>query len=159
MDPLQAVRHNPRESARFLIDFGYVLQLLDLHAGTSLVELGCGSGWMTRFAARHGVHAEGYDISPEMIEIAREEAAAEGRRRLRGRRLRAARPRPPLDTCLIYDALHHSARPELVLAGAHRALKPGGRLLVAEPNWKQRYQGRGASTSTARPSSGTARGG
>ena len=40
--------HNPRESARFLIDFGYVLQLLDLHAGTSLVELGCGSGWMTR---------------------------------------------------------------------------------------------------------------
>jgi hypothetical protein len=45
--------HDPRESARFLIDFGYVLQLLDLHAGTSLVELGCGSGWMTRFAARH----------------------------------------------------------------------------------------------------------
>ena len=70
--------HNPRESARFLIDFGYVLQLLDLHAGMSLVELGCGSGWMTRFAARHGVHAEGYDISPEMIEIAREEAAREG---------------------------------------------------------------------------------
>ena len=32
--------HDPRESARFLIDFGYVLQLLDLHAGTSLVELG-----------------------------------------------------------------------------------------------------------------------
>jgi len=36
--------HNPRETARFLIDFGYVLQLLDLHAGSSLVELGCGSG-------------------------------------------------------------------------------------------------------------------
>jgi len=138
--------HNPRESARFLIDFGYVLQLLDLHAGTSLVELGCGSGWMTRLAARHGVQAEGYDISPEMIAIAREEAAREGldvvfesgdyEQLDLGRRF---------DACLIYDALHHSERPELVLAAAHRAPKPGGRILVAEPNWKQRYQGRGAS--------------
>jgi len=137
--------HNPRETARFLIDFGYVLQLLDLHAGSSLVELGCGSGWMTRFAARHGVRAEGYDISPEMIEIARAEAAAEGlhvtfeagdyEQLDLGRRF---------DACLIYDALHHSERPELALTAAHRALKPGGRLLLAEPNWKQRYQGRKA---------------
>ena len=138
--------HNPRETARLLIDFGYVLQLLDLHAGSSLVELGCGSGWMTRLAARHGVHAEGYDISPDMIAIAREEAAREGldvvfeagdyEQLDLGRRFGA---------CLIYDALHHSERPELVLAAAHRALEPGGRILVAEPNWKQRYQGRGAS--------------
>jgi 2-polyprenyl-3-methyl-5-hydroxy-6-metoxy-1,4-benzoquinol methylase len=138
--------HNPRETARFLIDFGYVLQLLDLHAGSSLVELGCGSGWMTRLAARHGVHAEGYDISPEMIGIAREEATREGLELTfeagdyeqldLGRRF---------DACLLYDALHHSERPELVLAAAKRALKPGGRFLLAEPNWKQRFQGRGAS--------------
>jgi 2-polyprenyl-3-methyl-5-hydroxy-6-metoxy-1,4-benzoquinol methylase len=139
-------RHDPRETARFLIDFGYVLQLLDLHAGASLVELGCGSGWMTRFAARHGVHAEGYDISPEMIAIARAEAEREGldvhfeagdyEQLDLGRRF---------DACLVYDALHHSERPDLVLAAARRALKPGGRLLVAEPNWKQRFQGRDAS--------------
>jgi 2-polyprenyl-3-methyl-5-hydroxy-6-metoxy-1,4-benzoquinol methylase len=138
--------HNPRETARFLIDFGYVLQLLDLHAGSSLVELGCGSGWMTRLAARHGVHAEGYDISPEMIEIARAEAEREGSQATfeagdyetldLGRRF---------DACLVYDALHHSEHPGLVLAAAHRALKPGGRLLLAEPNWKQRLQGRDAS--------------
>ena len=40
--------HDPRESARLLIDFGYILQLLDLRAGMTLCELGCGSGWMTR---------------------------------------------------------------------------------------------------------------
>ena len=66
---------------------------------------------MTRFAARHGVHAEGYDISPEMIEIAREQAAREGldvvfeagdyEQLDLGRRF---------DACLIYDALHHSER-------------------------------------------------
>jgi 2-polyprenyl-3-methyl-5-hydroxy-6-metoxy-1,4-benzoquinol methylase len=138
--------NDPRESARFLIDFGYVLQLLDLHTGSSLVELGCGSGWMTRLAARQGVHAEGYDISPEMIEIATAEAEREGldvhfeagdyEQLDLGRRF---------DACLLYDALHHSGRPELVLAAAHRALKAGGLLLLAEPNWKQRFQGRGAS--------------
>src|SRR5436309_14882922 len=70
--------NEPRESARLLIDFGYVVQLLDLRAGMSLCELRCGSGWMTRVAARHGLQAEGDDISPEMVEIARELAAEEG---------------------------------------------------------------------------------
>jgi len=136
----------PDETARLLIDFAHVVQLLELEPGMSLCELGCGSGWISRLATRHGVRAEGYDISPEMIEIARAEAAREGldvvfeagdyEQLDLGRRF---------DACLIYDALHHSERPELVLAAAHRALKPGGRILVAEPNWKQRYQGRGAS--------------
>src|SRR5436190_19943698 len=138
--------NEPRESARLLIDFGYVLQLLDLRAGMSFCELGCGSGWMTRFAARHGLHAKGYDISPEMIEIARELAAEEGldvhfeagdmEQVDLGRRF---------DACLLYDALHPTPRAELVFATAHRALKPGGRLLLAEPNWKHRFQGREAS--------------
>ena len=112
----------------------------------SLCELGCGSGWMTRFAARHGVAAEGYDISPRMIEIAREQAHAEGldvpfqvadmEELDLGRRF---------DACLLYEALHHSPRADLVFRTAHRALRPGGLLLLAEPNWKHRFQGRDAS--------------
>jgi 2-polyprenyl-3-methyl-5-hydroxy-6-metoxy-1,4-benzoquinol methylase len=137
--------HDPRETARLLIDFGYVLQLLDLHAGTTLCELGCGSGWMTRFAARHGVQAEGYDISPEMIEIAREQAEAENLDvRFEAADMEQLDLGHRFDACLLYDALHHSPRADLVLATAHRALKPGGRLLLAEPNWKHRFQGREA---------------
>ena len=139
--------NNPRESARLLIDFAYVLELLDLQPGSAMVELGCGSGWMTRFAARHGVRAEGYDISPEMIEIARELAQEEGldvhfevgdmEQLDLGRRF---------NTCLIYQALHHTPRADLVLQAAHRALVPGGRLLLSEPNWKHRFEGRGAAS-------------
>ena len=137
--------HHPRETARLLIDFGYVLQLLDLHLGVTLCELGCGSGWMTRFAARHGVHAEGYDISPEMIEIAREQAEAENLDvRFEAADMEQLDLGRRFDACLLYDALHHSPRADLVLATAHRALKPGGRLLLAEPNWKHRFQGRDA---------------
>jgi len=137
--------NTPRESARLLIDFGYVLQLLDLRPGMSLCELGCGSGWMTRFAARHGVQAEGYDISPDMIEIARELAAEEGLDvRFEAADMEELDLGRRFDTCLLYDALHHSPRADLVLATAHRALRPGGLLLLAEPNWKHRFEGRGA---------------
>ena len=137
--------HHPRETARLLIDFGYVLQLLELHAGTTLCELGCGSGWMTRFAARHGVHAEGYDISPEMIEIAREQAEAEGLDvRFEVADMEELDLGRRFDACLLYDALHHSPRADFVFATAHRALKPGGRLVLAEPNLKHRFQGREA---------------
>ena len=94
-----------------------MIELLDLRAGQRFVELGCGPGWMTRFMARHGLDAHGYDISPAMIEIAREEARRE---------TSTPTSTPPtieqldlghaFDACLTYDALHHSANPERVLA-------------------------------------------
>jgi SAM-dependent methyltransferase len=138
--------NTPRESARLLIDFGYVLQLLDLRPGMSFCELGCGSGWMTRYAARHGLQAEGYDISPDMIEIARGLAAEEGLEvRFEVGDMEALDLGRRFDACLLYDALHHTPRADFVFATAHRALKPGGKLLLAEPNWKHRFQGRDAS--------------
>jgi SAM-dependent methyltransferase len=138
--------HDPRMTARLLIDFGHVLQVLDLHAGMSLVELGCGSGWMTRFAARHGLEAEGYDIAPEMIAIARELAEQEGvEAKFEVADMETLDLGHRFDAALLYDALHHSRNPGLVLQAAHRALRPGGRLLLVEPNWKHRFQGRDAS--------------
>jgi SAM-dependent methyltransferase len=138
--------NEPRETARLLIDFGYVIQLLDLRPGMSLVEFGCGPGWMTIFAARHGAEAVGYDLAPEMIAIARRRVESEGvdaqfevgdmEELDLGRRF---------DACLLYDALHHTPRADLVFAAAHRALRPGGNLLLAEQNWKHRSRGREAS--------------
>jgi 2-polyprenyl-3-methyl-5-hydroxy-6-metoxy-1,4-benzoquinol methylase len=139
--------NEPRETGRLLIDFGYVLQLLDLRPGMSLVELGCGPGWMTRLAARHGVEAVGYDISPQMIEIARRQAEAEQvPARFEVGDMEELDLGRSFDVCLIYDALHHSPRADLVFGAAHRALKPNGRLLLAEPNWKHRFEGRRASS-------------
>jgi SAM-dependent methyltransferase len=136
----------PRETARHLIDFAYILQLLQLRPGTRFCELGCGSGWIVRLAARHGVEATGYDVSPRMIEIAREEAAAEGvEARFEVGDMEDLDLGRTFDACLTYDALHHSPRADLVFESARRALLPGGRLLVVEPNWKHRFQGRDAS--------------
>ncbi len=125
--------NEPRETARLLIDFGYVVQLLELRPGMSLVELGCGPGWMTRFAARHGLEAAGYDIAPKMIEIAREAAAAEGvDATFEVGDMETLDLGHRYDTALVYDAVHHTPRADLVFAAAHRALKPGGRLVLVE---------------------------
>ncbi len=138
-------RNHPHEVARLLADAAVVIELLDLHAGTSLCELGCGSGWLGRLLARQGVRVSGYDISPGMIEIAREQAAREGLDiRYDVADMESLEPSERHDACLLYDALHHSARPELVLRTARKALHPGGRLLLSEPNWMHRFGGRRA---------------
>jgi 2-polyprenyl-3-methyl-5-hydroxy-6-metoxy-1,4-benzoquinol methylase len=136
---------DPAEASRLLIDAALVILLLELRPGMSLCELGCGSGWLGRFCARQDVRVVGYDISPGMIEIAREEAAREGlEAHYEVADMEELAPAETFDTCLLYDSLHHSARADLVLASARRALRPGGTLLLAEPNWMHRYGGRTA---------------
>lgn len=138
-------RGEQRHTVRHLIDVGYIVDLLDLRPGSTFLELGCGSGWMTRYAARCGADATGYDISPEMIDIARAEAARDGlSARFEVGDMETVEPEPRFDRCLIYEALHHSSQQLAVLEMAHRSLKPGGLLLVSEPNWTQRFRGRAA---------------
>jgi 2-polyprenyl-3-methyl-5-hydroxy-6-metoxy-1,4-benzoquinol methylase len=136
----------PREVSRHLLDVGYVVQLLEPVPGMRVLHLACGSGWMSRFVARCGADVVGYDISPGMIEIAREEAQGEG---LVGARfevgdMESLELEPEFDACLVYDGLHHSERPDLVLRTARAGLRVGGRLVLAEPNWKHRFGGRAA---------------
>jgi 2-polyprenyl-3-methyl-5-hydroxy-6-metoxy-1,4-benzoquinol methylase len=140
-------RNDPAETSRLLVDAALVIGLLELRPELSLCELGCGTGWLSRIAARQGVRAVGYDISPGMVDIAREEAAREGLDiRYEVADMETLEPDEQYDTCLLYDALHHSPQPEAVLHTARRALRPGGRLLVSEPNWMHRYGGRGAAS-------------
>ena len=47
---------------------------------------------------------------------------------------------------MVYQALHHTPRADLVLTAARRALVPGGRLLLSEPNWKHRFDGHQTAT-------------
>ena len=120
--------NEPRETARHLIDAGYVIELLDLRPGMRFVELGCGPGWMTRFVARHGLEAHGYDISPGDGRDRREQARAEGvdaryetadleklGRERAVRRVPDLRRAPPQRAGRARDPC------------AHRALRPGGR--------------------------------
>ena len=102
-------RNDPAETSRLLVDAALIILVLDLRDGVSLCELGCGTGWLSRLAARQGVRAVGYDISAGMVEIAREEAAREGVDvRYEVADMETLEPDEQFDTCLLYDALHQA---------------------------------------------------
>lgn len=100
-----------------------------------VLDLGCGSGWTSVFFARRGYDVVGQDIAPDMIALAernREQANAAGLRFLVAD-YEALQFRDEFDAAVFYDALHHAVDPAAALAGAWRALKPGGILVTVEP--------------------------
>ncbi|MGA2010833.1 MAG: class I SAM-dependent methyltransferase [Solirubrobacteraceae bacterium] len=52
--------------------FAEVLRRLHVGRGTRLLDVGCGSGYAARMAARLGAVVTGLDITPELLAIARE---------------------------------------------------------------------------------------
>jgi len=103
------------------------------------LDLASGRGaFQARLAGLGGARAWlALDLDAELLAADRfpAEAGESGTTRLR---LRADAARPPLrpgllDTVACSFSLHHLQRPRLVLAAGVRLLKPGGRLVLAEP--------------------------
>jgi ubiquinone/menaquinone biosynthesis C-methylase UbiE len=59
-----------------------IAMVIDL-AGKRVVDVGCGTGRLTAFAARHARYVYAFDPSPESIEEARSAVAAADRERVR----------------------------------------------------------------------------
>ena len=60
---------------RHFCDFANIAVALALPPGRRLLDVGCGSGWLSEYFARLGYDVTGIDISPDLIEIARERVA------------------------------------------------------------------------------------
>lgn len=102
-----------------------VLAWLDVQPGERVLDLGCGDGTLTEKISARGADVTGIDASPEMLDKARE----------RGLRvvLGNAEALPfdgEFDAVFSNAALHWVRDQDAMLAGVHRALKPGGRFVV-----------------------------
>src|ERR1051326_4605830 len=69
-----------------------IIRLLNLPAGSSLLDLCCGHGRHTIALARRGFHMSGLDLSPVFLQQAREEADQQGGPDSPGRRRHARAP-------------------------------------------------------------------
>jgi trans-aconitate methyltransferase len=113
------------ENARFVAELGQpVVELLAPRPGERILDLGCGDGALTEKLARLGCAVVGVDASPEQIAAARarglDARVADGQRLAFG---------AEFDAVFSNAALHWMKDPDAVIAGAARALKPGGRFV------------------------------
>ncbi len=107
--------------------------------GIRVLDCGCGRGMALMLMARHFPRSEfvGYDLSREAIHWARDEAARQGLHNVRFeiRDLSnfddTAEP-GAFDFVTTFDAIHDQARPDRMLAGIHRSLKPDGLYLAQD---------------------------
>lgn len=113
-------------AARFVTDLGApVLDLLAARAGERILDLGCGDGVLTARIAETGARVTGLDASEDMIAAARarglDVAVADAH---------ALEYEDAFDAVFSNAALHWMTRPDEVIAGVARALKPGGRFVA-----------------------------
>lgn len=66
---VRAVRNEEIESRRLVTDAAIVEAVLDRHP-RSVLDLGCGEGWLSRALQREGVDVFGVDVVPELIDAA-----------------------------------------------------------------------------------------
>lgn len=107
-----------------------------LTAGIDVLDVGCGSGLAMIALARAFPNSRfaGYDLSPEAIRVAREEAARQGLRNVRfeDRDLTNLNEIDAYDLVTAFDAIHDQARPDDVLANVRAALRRTGVFLMQD---------------------------
>jgi SAM-dependent methyltransferase len=102
-----------------------------LGPGRTVLEIGCGVGRLMRAVLARGAEAWGIDISPEMVERARQNLEGHGSFHLMVQPAHDLSALPPDRFDLVYSfvVLQHLPHVDLVLAcvsGASRLLAPGG---------------------------------
>lgn len=107
-----------------------VASAANLGPGKTAIELGCGTGMFTQVFTASGAQVTGNDVSPELIELAKEQNPGVQFICSRFEDLPAS---TTYDAVIGSSVLHH-LEIEQALAKSYEILKPGGHFAFAEPN-------------------------
>jgi 2-polyprenyl-3-methyl-5-hydroxy-6-metoxy-1,4-benzoquinol methylase len=131
------------ETHRHFCDFANMAVALDLPAGARILDVACGSGWLSEYFARLGYDVTGIDISPQLIQISEErirvlppriDPETEIRCRFRVHDIELGALDEKFDAIVCYDAMHHFAEEKSAVQNIAAMLRPGGVLFILEGN-------------------------
>ncbi len=115
-----------------------IVRAISLKPGMAVADIGAGTGLFTRlFAEQVGSEGTVYavDISKEFLDHIAKQAKERGLtqvKTIRGTQTTTNLPPNSIDVAFFSDVYHHVEHPDQVLASIHRALKPGGRIVIVE---------------------------
>lgn len=128
----------PAGARDWALGVGNPLRWAGLRGGEVVADLGCGAGMDTLLAAQQvqpAGRAIGVDFLLEMVERARAFATEAGLDNVEFHEAEIESlplPDSSIDVVISNGSINLSARKSRVLAEAHRVLRPGGRLCVAD---------------------------
>jgi len=114
------------------------LDAIRLEPGSTVADVGAGSGYMTvRMARRVGPSGKVYanDLQPEMLMLLRQRLARDqivNVETVLGTVDDPHLPRATIDLILMVDVYHEFSQPQAMLRKMREAIRPGGRLVLLE---------------------------
>ena len=111
------------------------LEMITSHIepGMAVLELGCGVGYFTKFLAETKATITANDISPDLLDVAREQVKAENVTFKVENAYDLSYDDNSYDTVVGSSVLHHLEVDD-ALRECYRVLKPGGSIYFTEPN-------------------------
>ena len=143
-DAKATVYESNRLSAWYKAQAEEIVRVLDAAPGEVILDVACGTGWLLRTLLRQnpGVRGVGLELSPRMVEVARERARSEG---IRGvtfavadwvdvdpEALRRKLRLDALQTVCCVSAFHYFPDPFAAVEKVFRILSPSGRFLLLD---------------------------
>jgi 2-polyprenyl-3-methyl-5-hydroxy-6-metoxy-1,4-benzoquinol methylase len=104
-----------------------------LQPGIQALEIGCGTGMFTEMFAETGAHLVAVDLSPDLLEKARNRNLPPDKVQFLEKRFEDCEVEAPFDAIIGSSILHHLDL-EAALTKIYALLKPGGIMSFAEPN-------------------------
>jgi len=128
----------PRDAVEMSLGVGHPVRHAALRPGETVLDLGCGAGIDTLLAARAvgpTGHVIGLDMTPEMVDRSRRNAASGGLANVeirQGQIERIPLEDASVDVVVSNGVLNLSTRKSRVLAESIRVLRPGGRVAITD---------------------------
>lgn len=138
LQPVQWVERFEKEGREVYDNRLAIVKALHLRPGMTVADIGAGTGlFVPLFADAVGTKGTVYavDIAPEFVKHIQQRSAAAGLSQVRtvlctDRSVEL--PPNSVDVAYICDTYHHFEFPQSTMASLHRALKPGGEVVVVD---------------------------